>query len=320
MTNIFDVARKAGVSKSTVSRVFSHGYVADATRRKVILAANELNYVPSLLARQLRDQKTKTIGFIAKSYYPSVGVLLNFVTHFAERKGYNVTVYFTKSKKDEIRILDNFRLHALDGLFFVANRNDWSFIERYAKYGPIVTWRRIKSNKVYSSFIDHYPLYKEILEYIYNKYGVQKVGHILNDPTKNNTKARLKAINAIDQKYPNADNQWQLFYPEQEGAGEKAANKFLNNRDAPKIIVAYSDYVAAEFISNLHAQGLRVPNDIKVFGFDNSDFGKFMNISTIDTCLNLQVKNDVNYIISNLEQKDFYEEEIHPRLIKRSTC
>ncbi|WP_196592652.1 LacI family DNA-binding transcriptional regulator [Pectinatus sottacetonis] len=321
MTNIFDVAKLAGVSKSTVSRVFSgNGYVSENSREKILLAANELGYIPSILARQLRRQSTKTIAFIAKTYYPSVGELINYITHLIKKHGYNISVYFTKNKEDELRLLNLFKMHAYDGIYFVANRNEWSVIEKFAQYGPIVTWRRLYNQHIYSSYIDHYPLYKQILNYVLNKYGEVNIGHILNSKNKNNTKARIKAIKDISKKYRSLINGWQSFYPEQSRAGKNAAEKFITLKDKPQVIIAYSDYVAAEFISTLSDHGYEVPNNVKVFGFDNSDYGKYMQISTVDTFLKLQAENGINYIISRIENKKFQEINIIPKLVIRKTC
>lgn len=320
MTNIFDVAKKSGLSKSTVSRVFSgKGYVSDASRQKILKAAEDLGYVPSILARQFRQQRTKTIGFIAKTYYPAVGDLMNYVTHKLEKRGYKINIYFTKTKEDELEILNAFKYHMLDGLFFVANRNSWDTITNFSEYGPIATWRRINSRYVYSSFIDHYPLYMEILKYITDTYGNVSVGHILNDQAKNNTKARLKALSEFKVNWTNIDS-WRVFYPEQTNAGKKAAQKYMKLAKKPQVVVVYSDYVAAEFITCLRENNYRVPEDIKVFGFDNSDFGLFSELSTIDTFLELQVENNINKILSELERTEFREYQITPKLIIRKTC
>lgn len=320
MTNIFDVAKKAGVSKSTVSRVFSgNGYVSAVSKKKVLMAADKLNYVPSILARQLEQQSTHTIGFVSKSYYPEVGQLLDLVTHYAQEQGYKVTVYFTQNKQDEMLILHEFKLHALDALFFVANRNSWQLIGEYIKYGPIVTWRRVENTQIYSSFVDHYDLYTNILNYIKNKYGDVSIGHILNNIQKNNTKARVKVIEEFKKQNSKYDS-WQVFYPEQVGAGEDAAQKYLQLKNKPQVIVAYSDYVAAGFISTLRNKGKSIPRDVKVFGFDNSDFGKYLNISTIDPLLSLQIKNDINKIVSVCENTQFTPIPIMPKMIIRQTC
>lgn len=306
MVNIFDVAKAAGVSKSTVSRVFSgKGYVSDHSRRAVLAAADQLGYMPSLLARQFREQSTRTIGFIAKTYYPAVGDLLNYISHLVEQRGYKINVYFTKTRHDELEILNSLKLHALDGLFFVANRNPWSIIEKFTAYGPITTWRRIDHSQIYSSYIDHYPLYQQILAYIVKQYGVVNIGHILNDRHKNNTKARLKAIKEFEHHYPNRDNSWQVFFPEQGGAGESAAIAFLKAKQKPEVIIAYSDYVAAGFISKLENYHFTIPQDVKVFGFDNSDFGQYLKLSTVDTHLKIQATNCLNKIFADLQGQPF---------------
>lgn len=320
MSNIFDVARLAGVSKSTVSRVFTgNGYVSKASRKKVLQAAKKLGYVPSILARQLVEQSTKTIGFIAKTYYPEVGQLLDLVTHYVQKKGFKIAVYFTRNKQEELLILKEFKLHGLDALFFVANRNSWKKIAEFSQYGPIVTWRRIDSKNIYSSYIDHYPLYKDILKYLKNRYGDISVGHILNDPRKNNTKARIKAIKEFKLENSKFDS-WEVFYSEQTGAGESAAMEYLKLEDPPEAVIAYSDYVAAGFISTLRKYKKRIPTDVKVFGFDNSDYGKYMEISTIDSFLSLQIKNDMNKIICRLENTEFKKITIQPKMIIRKTC
>lgn len=321
MANIFDVARKAGVSKSTVSRVFSGSrHVSPENRAKIINAADEMGYVPSGIARQMRSQKTKKLGFLARTYYPAVGDLINYITHYAEDKGYSVIVYFSKDKEQELQALNNMKLKLIDGLFLIEKINSWKDIELFTRYGPIATWRRIDSDVIYSSYIDHYPLYNSILEYVNNTYDVKKIGHILNSTQKGNTKARQRAIMEFSKLHPNIDNHWQVFYMDQEKAGKKAAESFIKLQSRPEVVLAYSDYVASEFMATLFEEGINVPNDVKVFGFDNSDYGKYMNISTVDTCLEHQAENCVNNVISKLEHTEFAEISIEPKMILRKTC
>ena len=75
MTSIIDVAKVAGVSKSTVSRLISgKGYVSADSQEKILKAMKELNYTPNYVARNLRAGATKTIGFLAPSYLGSLGI------------------------------------------------------------------------------------------------------------------------------------------------------------------------------------------------------------------------------------------------------
>lgn len=320
MTNIFDVAKVAGVSKSTVSRVFSgNGYVSVKTKSKVIKVADQLDYYPSILGRQLKRQRTKTIGLVAKSYYPEVGRILALTANYAQENGFKLEVSFTRNREDEIKVLQELKVHALDALFFIDNRNTWERIGFYAKYGPIVTSCRVNGHNIFSSYIDHYPLYFEILKYIKSTYGNVSVGHILNDPHENNTMACVHAISDFRTYNPNCAD-WVTFFSEQINTGEQVGKKFLNLQNPPDVIIVYSDYIAAGFISYLRKNNILVPEDVKVFGFNNNKWSKYMEISTIDSCLPIQVKNDVNKIISKLENKKFVPLTISPKMIVRKTC
>ncbi|HWL13630.1 MAG TPA: LacI family DNA-binding transcriptional regulator, partial [Ureibacillus sp.] len=97
----WDVAKLAGVSQSSVSRVFFGGAaVSEKTRKKVLAAAEELGYVPNEFARSLITNKTRVIGLVMKGvhnpFYPQV--LKEFTTHFKEM-GYSIL--FVHTNNDE---------------------------------------------------------------------------------------------------------------------------------------------------------------------------------------------------------------------------
>ncbi|MBM7542030.1 LacI family DNA-binding transcriptional regulator [Amphibacillus cookii] len=320
MVTIIDIAKLSKTSKSTVSRVISgNGYVSLETREKVLKAVKELGYVPNHIARQLKYQRTNTIGFLVNDYYPSVGDFIHYFVKIAEKYDYRVNVYFKKTEQEELEILNLMMMRLLDGVFLLEKRSSWKKILPYAEFGPISTWRRIDSKKIYSSYIDHYPIYLQILEYIYSK-NTHKVGHIFNDKNNSNTQARLKAIKTFEKNH-NTDNYWKIFYSFQINAGVDAAEKWISLGDkAPKTIVIYSDYVATEFISTIKKNGFKVPEDCEVIGFDNSNFGQLMNITTVDTYLEKQAKNAFHYIYNELNIVKLDYEEIEPKLIIRETC
>lgn len=320
MVNIFDIAKLAQTSKSTVSRVISgHGYVSLTTRANVLDAIKQLNYVPNQIARQMKYQRTNTIGFLVNDYYPAVGDFINYFVNIAKQYDYRVNVYFAKNQQDELSALNLLMMRSLDGLFLLAKTNEWDKIIPYTKFGPIATWRRIDSDQIYSSYIDHFPIYLKILDYVFLK-KERQIGHIFNNRENSNTQARLRAIEKFEKNHV-VDNSWKLFYQEQENAGIDAALRWIKRGDkAPKIVIAYSDYVATEFISTLKQKGYLVPGDYEVFGFDNSNFGRLMNISTVDTFLETQAMNSFYYIYNTLNDKQLKYEKISPQLIFRDTC
>lgn len=164
MPTIIDVAKKAGVSKSTVSRVLSgKGYVSQAATQKVQAAVRELNYVPNFLARNFRKSQTKTIGFIVNGSIKSAASFLEHFITIAESFGYEVILYSCQAdKKRELDYLDFLKYKQVDAFFILTRSNDWQTILNYHQYGPLATWHRIDSEKIYSSYIDHYQIYLEL--------------------------------------------------------------------------------------------------------------------------------------------------------------
>jgi DNA-binding LacI/PurR family transcriptional regulator len=320
MVNIFDIAKKAGVSKSTVSRVASgHGYVSDQTREKILAAMKELHYSPNQLARNMKYQKTHNIGFLVPGYYPAVGDFINYFAKIARNYYYRINIYFTETKEDEINILNQMRTHELDGVFILEKRNTWETIKSYTHFGPIATWRRIDDKSIYSAYIDHYPIYLEILEYI-RQLGVKRIGHILNNEANVNTKARLQAIKDFQNNYPGIDHSWKMFFQKLDSVGINSATAWVESTNRPEVVIAFSDYIAAEFISSLSKLGYRVPEDCKVFGFDNSDYSRIMDISTVDPAIELQAENSFYYIYNQLHGNQFLYHKIKPEMIIRSSC
>lgn len=124
MTTIYDLAKKTGISKSTISRVVSgNGYVSE-TKRKIILdAMHEMNYIPNQVANNLRKKRTNTIGFLTKEYFPLVGDFLNSFTKIAAKHGYSVNVYFTQTADNELKTLRLLTTQALDAVFILTRIN-----------------------------------------------------------------------------------------------------------------------------------------------------------------------------------------------------
>lgn len=206
MTSIIDVAKVAGVSKSTVSRLISgKGYVSADSQEKILKAMKELNYTPNYVARNLRAGATKTIGFLAPSYLGSLGIFLNRFISIAKKYNYSVTLFFTDGdQQKEIDALNQLKYKQLDGLFLLTRTNEWSVIEPYSAYGPLATWHRIDSPNIYSSYIDHYSGYYRSLEYLQQQ-GYQKIGHVLGNPENLNTHARKRAMKDF---YENTQAPW----------------------------------------------------------------------------------------------------------------
>lgn len=321
MTTIIDVAKQAQVSKSTVSRVISgNGYVSQESRKKVLEAMEALSYSPNLIARNLQSGETKTIGFLAQGFIDPLGIFLESFISIAKRYNYYVTLYFTDGdKKKEIDALNQMKYKQLDGVFILTRANKWEIIEPYSLYGPIATWHRIDSERIYSSYVDHYSGYLRSLNYLYDR-GYRSIGHVLGNSENLNTKARRKAIDDFQQdKNIPIKEEWLFHDRARLDNGRNIAHtwhKMANKTDA---MAFYTDSVAAGFISELQNLGYSVPEDVAVIGFDNSEISRLMHITTVDYSIKRQAQNSFIYIHNQLNTETIAEQEMSVQLIERKT-
>ncbi|BDR59305.1 LacI family DNA-binding transcriptional regulator [Xylocopilactobacillus apicola] len=304
ITTIYDIAKKTGFSKSTISRVTSgNGYVSSEKRQIILNAMQELNYTPNQVAKNLRNCKTQTIGFLSADYFPLMGEFINIFNSMAASYNYNTTVFFTKNAKNEQKILESLANHLLDAAFILTRINEWDLINSYTQFAPIATWQRVKNTNIYSNYVDHYPIYFKILEKLYNK-GFERVGHVFSLERNENTKARIQAIKDFSLQHQASDHSYQLFYGQQSHAGQDVAQKWLAQKNRPTAMIFYSDYVAAQFISALRLNQVKVPEDCFVIGSDDSEIARLMNIPTVDFCFRSQAKNGFIYLYNQLNQKN----------------
>lgn len=318
MATIIDVAKLADVSKSTVSRVVSgKGYVSEESRTKVLEAVKELGYTPNLVARQLQSGQTRTILFVAHSFFDALTIILSNMIEIAKKHDYYITIFFTDGNPEkELQALNQLKFKQVDGLFIATKTNDWELIEEYSAYGPIATWHRIDSTKIYSSYIDHYIGYRRSLDYLYGL-GYRNIGHLLGNPKNLNTQARLRAIN--DFRFERGIEKEPVIYysPRNEMSMKKVAKEWLSSTDRLDAFAFYMDIGAAEFLSELQHLSDERP---AIIGFDNSDISRLMHITTVDYSLGKQAENSFIYLYNQLNKdKQLKENKIEVKLVERKT-
>lgn len=315
MTTIIDLARLSKTSKSTVSRVITgKGYVSADKRKAILKAIKETNYIPNRVAQNLKSQQTKTIGFIAEDYFSIAGDFLNYFVKIAAKYDYNVNTYFTHNEKRELEVLNLLMSKSLDGVFILTTVNHWDKILPYTRFGPIATWKRLDSEKIYSSYVDHYPIYLRILNDLRNE-GRTKIGHILNDSNSQNTIATVQAIKDFSKKYPEVNNDWQVFHHSGQSAHKMAAKKWLQEADSPKTIICYNDYEASGFMLELKKHHLILNHDYQLISFDNSHLSKVLGLTSVDLKIQQQAENSFFYLYNQLNDTKIPYHRIEPRII-----
>ncbi|MCC9747963.1 LacI family DNA-binding transcriptional regulator, partial [Streptococcus agalactiae] len=165
MTSISDIAKKAGVAKSTVSRVINHHpHVSDETRQKVMALITELDYIPNQLARDLSRGKTQKIGVvIPHTRHPYFTQLINGLLDAAKTTDYQLVMMPSDYNKElELSYLKQLKMEAIDALIFTSRAISLDIIETYAKYGRIVVCEKLQEyNHLSSAYLDRYSSFLE---------------------------------------------------------------------------------------------------------------------------------------------------------------
>lgn len=171
MANIIDIAKRAGVSVSTVSRVLNnHPYVSESKRKAVQRVIDEFDYTPNRLAVDLVRKETRSIGVVMPyNNNQAFDQLLHGVLNRSVEHDYSVMVLPTKyDPEKELSCLNMLKNKQLDGIIITSRSNDWNAIIPYTKYGTIVACEFTDHPEIgcaymdrYASFLDTFQLLKD---------------------------------------------------------------------------------------------------------------------------------------------------------------
>ncbi len=277
-----DIAREAGVSKATVSRVINNtNPVSEEVRKKVEKIIKKNNYIPSSIARSLSKKETKVIGLIipdlSNSFYSE---LVRGISRTAHNNGYNVflcnTFKETKLEMEFLNLLEEKEVDAIILTTFHTTEAQKDFIRRYKK--PIVTVNRIFEGEgmpfVPNIDIDNYKASYEAVDYLI-KSGHKKIGVIRADKDDNTCIDRLRGYKQVlNDNLMIADESYIIDSDFHFQAAYDGMMKILKNKNRPDAMFCFSDELATGAIKAIIDSGLKVPEDISIVGFDDIPLAK----------------------------------------------
>ncbi|MFS7401657.1 LacI family DNA-binding transcriptional regulator [Carnobacterium maltaromaticum] len=321
MSNINEIAKLAGVSRATVSRVInSKGYVKEETRQKVQKVVDDLDYTPNQNAIYLKNGETKTIGLVSPDFSDILSHFLSSFATIAKKYGYQVTLLLTDyHQESEIEAFQKLKQKQIDGIFQIVRSNEWEVIEKYSKYGPIVTWQRVTSPKIESVFMDHYEGFKLGLDHLYAK-GHREIVPFFGIEKSLNTVARYKAWQDFCQEKGVALQAEKSRYNLHTSTeGRELARWWEAEKEKPTALLFPTDNVAVGFLAEARERGISVPKDVAVVGFDNSSIAELFNLTTIDYPMHLQAENAFFKLYNQLKHKNLPLHPLSFKLITRGT-
>jgi len=272
---IYDVAREAGVSMATVSRVVNNNpNVKPQTRKKVYEAIERLGYRPNAVARGLASKKTTTVGVVIPDISDSiVAEVARGIEDIANMYHYNIILCNADRRKDkEIRVINTLLEKQVDGLLFMGGMVTEEHIQAFRTSSvPVVLCATSDENQIVPSVdIDHQSAAKDAVQALIAR-GHRKIAMIsgtLEDLTHNYMryqgyrKALEEAGIAFNEDYVRIGNN-------RYESGIEVMNYFLQLEDRPTAILAVNDEMAIGAIHTVLDNGLSVPDDISVIGIDN---------------------------------------------------
>ena len=270
-----DVAKLAGVSPMTVSRVMNgKGLVRESTRRKVAEAVAALNYTPNQEARNLAGSKPIRVGFLYSN--PSAGYLSEFLVGLLSQSGLNNVQLFVEKceagqhEEEQTRHLIG---NGLDGIILPPPLCDSeAVIACVAEAGipAVVVACGLPDERVGSVSIDDRKAAYEMTRHLI-ALGHQRIGFVVGHPNQTASAKRLEGYRAaIEEK--GADKSEELVVPGlfTYRSGLDAAELLLALDERPTAIFASNDDMAAAAVAVAHRLGLDVPGDLTVTGFDDT--------------------------------------------------
>ena len=272
---IKDVAKKAGVSISTVSRVINDSKpVTDEIKQKVLDVIAETGYVPNPLARSLVTKKSRLIGVIVPEVSDSfVSEILNGIEEIAKMYDYDILLSNTYSDKEqELKSINLLRAKQVEGIVMMSwlvNEEQINFINK-SQLPAVYISKTARGFDVYSVSISNTKATYDMTKYLIEK-GHKKIAYIMTS-RETTVMEKERYIG-----YENAMNEANLkIYDELVKSGDtefeggyKCMKEILDSNNIPDAVFVTGDESAIGAINAIFDAGYKVPEDISVAGFND---------------------------------------------------
>jgi len=290
-TTIYDIAHKLQVSAATVSRgLKGDPSISKKTTHRINAMAELMGYRANHNARNLRTQKTKTIGVIIHEMHSTfITSVLAGIEKVTAEAGYDLIIaHSSESCKKEAANAKNLFDKRVDGL--IASLSfDTTDLEHFKPFReknvPLIFFDRVEQNENYPVvIIDNtscgYQATKHLIEQ-----GCKRIVHITSNLQRNVYAQRYKGYrDALFDSGLAFEENYLLINDLSENAGIESAMKVLAMKPLPDGLFITNDFVAAVCMQTLKANGIKIPDDIAIVGFNNDAIGKLIEpaLTTID--------------------------------------
>jgi LacI family transcriptional regulator len=323
---ISDIARKAGVSKTTVSRVLNHRPdVDEETRKKILKIIEEFNYSPSYSAKSLSTGKRNLIGLIVPSLssFFSLEIIRGVAEGISDTQ-YELVLYTTGlSKYNEQIYMRAIRNDLVDGIIVVLPRDQKESYLRSIHEIPIIAvdysgidiqYPRITATNAMGAY--------EGTKYLIDL-GHKRIGFITGLMDLGCSQDRLQGfIQAMDEADYDIDKSHIGSGSFTRASGELLAKEWLSRNEKPTAIFASNDEMALGVMDVAETLGINIPSELSVLGFDDINEARLRRpgLTTIKQPLFEMGNQAAIGIIDLLDGREIQSKVLETQLVIRESC
>ena len=330
---IKDIARELNIAPSTVSRALNdHPAIKKETKDAVKALAEELDYQPNLLALNLLQKKSNTIGVIVPEITGHFfSAIITGIQDVIVDSEYNIMICLSnESYEEEMTIVKRLSKIQIDGVLVAPSSETKNFdhFRRLQKSGiPVVVFDRdcpgLEADKV---LVDDYFGAFQAVEYLIGT-GCKNIAHLGGPLNLSTTEQRLQGyLDALEKNRVSVKRDYIVHVPGfSHKDGAKATRKILELKDRPDAIFAYNDNIAISAMHIAKKMGLKIPDEVSVLGFDDEPHSSFITpaLSTVWQPVYSMGMLSARILLSHLNNKnnilEFRKEVFKPELVIRAS-
>ncbi len=279
LPTMYDVAKLAGVSQPTVSRVLNRNDtsvpISDETRARVLAAVEQLGYRPNVAARSLRTQRTQTVALLiadlSNGFYQ---LLARAVQDVARKHDYEVLISSSDHLyENEKHFCEIVLRRGMDGVIMVPQRLSIHEMDHFLQQTQIpfvVLGRHIDHPRIDVVYVDDERAIYEATSWLIQKGSHSSIGFVGVPASLPPGLGRLQGFSrAVTEAGLTLDPRFMLEGDFTLEGGKRAAQTLIERGDFPSALVVINDLMAIGVILTLQEAGIRVPDDVAVMGFDD---------------------------------------------------
>ena len=311
-TTLIDIARRLGISTSTVSRALSdHPDVDSETKRRIKKLAKVLHYSPNPIAQSLRNNRTMTIGVIVPEItHDFFSSAISGIEEVAYQSGYTIILCQSNESFEREIINTNLLMHQrVAGIVVSISQNTKCgdhFNDLLRRNIPLVFFDRVCDDVIASKIvIDDYKSAFDAVIYLLSK-GYKRIAHISGPKDVGICiKRRSGYFDALKQAQNSTQTGIIRYGGLHEQDGYNSMTSLLTEKKIPDAIFAVNDPVAMGAYQRIKEAGLKIPDDVAIMGFSNNKITSLVDpqLTTVDQPSFEMGKKSAEILIGTIEKK-----------------